>query len=155
MLSLSLMNTTCAVVWVNYWSLWTRGNISQFFVLWWGLYKENVPYFWQKRNVLWIFGMDTMCIQIWNIKHLVGFRVFTVVVIKSSVFWDITSCSTLKVSWRFRGTCHLHLQGQRLSHCFHSGISRSLFLDPEHGGVVFLWNVNWLSTDYTALYPRR
>jgi hypothetical protein len=24
-------------------------------------------------------------------------------------------CSPLKVSWRLRGTCHLHLQGQRIS----------------------------------------
>jgi hypothetical protein len=29
---------------------------------------------------------------------------------KSSVFWDIMSCSPLKVSRHFGGTCHLHLQ---------------------------------------------
>jgi hypothetical protein len=27
-----------------------------------------------------------------------------------------------------------------------------LFLGPEHGGDMFLWNVDWLSTDYKALY---
>jgi hypothetical protein len=32
---------------------------------------------------------------------------------KSSVFWDITPCSVLKVSGRFRGTCKLHLQSRR------------------------------------------
>jgi hypothetical protein len=31
------------------------------------------------------------------------------------IFWDITLCSLLKVSWHFRGTCSLHLQGWRIS----------------------------------------
>jgi hypothetical protein len=31
----------------------------------------------------------------------------------------------------------------------------SFFFDPEDGGDVFLRNVSWHSTDYTALYPRR
>jgi hypothetical protein len=30
-----------------------------------------------------------------------------------------------------------------------------LFFDPEDGGEMFLRNVGRLSTDYTALYPRR
>jgi hypothetical protein len=30
-----------------------------------------------------------------------------------------------------------------------------LFFDPEDGGDMFFLNVSWLSTDYTALYPRR
>jgi hypothetical protein len=29
-----------------------------------------------------------------------------------------------------------------------------IFLNPEDGGNNFLWNVSWLSMDYTALYPR-
>jgi hypothetical protein len=32
---------------------------------------------------------------------------------KSSVFWDITQCSPLKVNRRFGVTCLLHLQGKR------------------------------------------
>jgi hypothetical protein len=31
------------------------------------------------------------------------------------VVWDITPSSPLKVNWRFRGTCRLHLQGRRRS----------------------------------------
>jgi hypothetical protein len=31
----------------------------------------------------------------------VGFEVFTAVVMNSSIFWDITSCSPLSVNWRF------------------------------------------------------
>jgi hypothetical protein len=34
---------------------------------------------------------------------------------KSSVFWDITPCSLLKVNPCFGGTCHLHPQGQNIS----------------------------------------
>jgi hypothetical protein len=45
----------------------------------------------------------------------VGFRVLTAVVMKSSIFWDITPCSPLKVNRRFGGTCRLHLQDRRIS----------------------------------------
>jgi hypothetical protein len=34
--------------------------------------------------------------------------------LKSTIFWDITSCSPLKVSRRLGGTYRLHLQGQRI-----------------------------------------
>jgi hypothetical protein len=54
----------------------------------------------------------------WNIqtnKEHVGFEVLTAVVIKSSVFWDMTQCSPLKVDRRFRGTCPLHRQCWRVS----------------------------------------
>jgi hypothetical protein len=35
--------------------------------------------------------------------------------------------------------------------CFHANFMRGLRFDPEDGGDVFLWNVSWLLTDYTAL----
>jgi hypothetical protein len=44
----------------------------------------------------------------------VGFEVLTAVVKKSSIFWDITSCSPLKVNRRFGKSCRLHLQGRRI-----------------------------------------
>jgi hypothetical protein len=34
---------------------------------------------------------------------------------KSSVFWNIMPCSRKEVNQYFRGMCHLHLQGQRIS----------------------------------------
>jgi hypothetical protein len=43
------------------------------------------------------------------------FEALTAVNMKSSIFWDITACSPLKVNWRFGGTCRLHLQGPRIS----------------------------------------
>jgi hypothetical protein len=43
----------------------------------------------------------------------VGFEVFTAVVMKSIIFWDMTPCSLLSVNRRFGGTYRLHLQGRR------------------------------------------
>jgi hypothetical protein len=42
-----------------------------------------------------------------------------------------------------------------LATSFHAGFLLGLFFDPEDGGDMFLRNVGWLLTDYTALYPRR
>jgi hypothetical protein len=35
------------------------------------------------------------------------------------------------------------------------GITLALFSDPEDGGDIYLQNFGSLSTDFTALYPRR
>jgi hypothetical protein len=51
----------------------------------------------------------------WAMSKNVGFEVLTAVVMKSSMFWDKTPCSALKVKRRFGGTCRLHLQGRRIS----------------------------------------
>jgi hypothetical protein len=47
-------------------------------------------------------------------KH-VGFEVLTPVVMKSTIFWDITPCSPLKVNRRFGWTYRLHYQSRRIS----------------------------------------
>jgi hypothetical protein len=39
-------------------------------------------------------------------------KIFTYM--KSSIFWDTTSCSPLKANRRFRRTCCLRLQGRRI-----------------------------------------
>jgi hypothetical protein len=57
----------------------------------------------------------------------VGFEVFTAVVLKSIIFWDMTPCSPFA----------------------------DLFFDPEDGGDTYLRNVAYNTTDYTASYPRR
>jgi hypothetical protein len=46
--------------------------------------------------------------------YWVGFEVLTVVVMKSTIFWDITPCSPLRFNRCFGGTYRLHLQGQRI-----------------------------------------
>jgi hypothetical protein len=38
-----------------------------------------------------------------------GFEVLTPLVMKSTVFWDITPCCPLKVNQHFGGKYHLHL----------------------------------------------
>jgi hypothetical protein len=78
--------------------------------------------------------------------------------LKSSVPWDITPCNPLKVSRRLGGTYRLHLQGRRISQAGNQQKAvRALLVlvfYPEDGGDMLLRDVGWLSTDYTALYPR-
>jgi hypothetical protein len=65
----------------------------------------------------------------------VGFEVLTAVVMKSTIFWDITQNICLPPAFTL--------------------ISCSAIFDPEDGGDMFLRNVGSYSTDYKALYPRR
>jgi hypothetical protein len=72
-----------------------------------------------------------------KIQIYIGTEVPTAVVMKSSIFWDITLCSLLKVNLRFGGMCHLHLQGGRIiqerdgiSHPLHVGFYNWLILLP-------------------------
>jgi hypothetical protein len=69
----------------------------------------------------------------------------SILILKSSIFWNITTRSPLKVRWKQSPACYL----------LHAGFLLCLFFDTENGGDMFLRNVCWLSTDYTALYPRR
>jgi hypothetical protein len=78
--------------------------------------------------------------------------------LKSTVFWDITPCSPLRVNRRFGGTYRLHLQGRKNKFRKKSRESRctlvscwTYFFNPEDGGDMFLRNVGWHSTDYTTL----
>jgi hypothetical protein len=45
----------------------------------------------------------------------VGFEILTAVFMNSSISWDTTPRSPLKVNRRFGGTCRLHLQRRRIS----------------------------------------
>jgi hypothetical protein len=54
-----------------------------------------------------------------------GFQFLTTVVIKSSVFWDVTPRSPLKVKRRFGGTHPLHLKGRRIRQARHQRESSS------------------------------
>jgi hypothetical protein len=72
---------------------------------------------------------------------------------KSSIFWDITPCSPLKVNRSFGETRCLHLQERRTSQArnqheaggkhslLHADFLLGLFFDPEDGGDVFLQHV--------------
>jgi hypothetical protein len=54
---------------------------------------------------------------------------------RSTVFWDITPCSPLKVTRRFGGT-YIESRWQAEQSVF-----LGLFFDPEHGGDMFYRNV--------------
>jgi hypothetical protein len=102
----------------------------------------------------------TLLSTIFKYEIYVRFEDSTAVVMKSSIFWDITPCSPLKVNRRFGWTCHLHLQGRRISQarnqrearskqstdCYllHAGFLHGLFFGLEDGGDKFLRNVGWL-----------
>jgi hypothetical protein len=90
--------------------------------------------------------------------------------LKSYIFWDITPCSPLKINRRFGRIYRLHFQC-RMNHVknqheagskqssvsffLHAGSLFGLLFDPKDGGDMYLRNVGWYSTDYTALYSRR
>jgi hypothetical protein len=78
------------------------------------------------------------------------FEVLTPVVMEIFIFWSITLCSPFKVNRRFGRTYDLHL-----ATCIHAGSLLDLYFHPEDGDDMSLWNVGWLSAEYTALYPRR
>jgi hypothetical protein len=65
------------------------------------------------------------CRYNFRVQHyVVGDEILTTVVMKSSIFWDITLCSPLNVNRRFGGTYRLHLQGRRISRAACHSISR-------------------------------
>jgi hypothetical protein len=79
-------------------------------------------------------------------------KVLTTVVMKSFIFWDITSCNPLKVYRRFGATCRLHLKGRRISQEInqHETVASRTYWRWQ-----VLWNVGRLSTYYMAVHPRR
>jgi hypothetical protein len=83
--------------------------------------------------------------------------------LKSIIFRDMTPCRPLSVNRRFGGTYRLHLQGRWNTFSKKTCLTPAClmvscwtyFFDPEDGGYMFLRNVGWHSTDYTASYPIR
>lgn len=84
-------------------------------------------------------------------------------IMKSSLFWDIRTCSQLIVNQRFGGTCCLHLQGWKISqainqHVGSSNQSRALLavcFNPASSNLEGAGrNVSRLSKDFAAVYPR-
>jgi hypothetical protein len=69
---------------------------------------------------------------------------------KSTVSWDITPCSQLKVNRRFERNISPPSSGSKnkaskqalLATYYHAGFLLGLFFDPENGGDMFLRNVD-------------
>jgi hypothetical protein len=83
------------------------------------------------RVNLYFITLDIICtftgpLFPWSRSILVtiGFEALNAVVMKISIFWNVTPCSLLKVNQRFEGTYRLHLQGRRISQERHQHESR-------------------------------
>jgi hypothetical protein len=69
-------------------------------------------------------------------------RDFEIKRINSSIFWDITPPSPLKINQRFGGTCRLHLQSGKISQersNLEAGSKQNF--NPEDVGDMFSRNV--------------
>jgi hypothetical protein len=66
-------------------------------------------------------------IKIFIKKYYVRFEVFTEVIMKNVVFWDVAPCRSC-VTRRFGGTYRLHLQGRKIRE---RGTSVSRWLQTE------------------------
>jgi hypothetical protein len=55
--------------------------------------------------------MTSVC----RLYSTIGFKVLTTVVMKNSIFLDITPCSLVKGNRYFGGSYHLHLQDRRVT----------------------------------------
>jgi hypothetical protein len=109
--------------------------------------------------LVWFWRMNTqiyVC-RIWG-SHRDGYE--------ESYHRGYMPSGPLKVNRRVGGTCRLHLHGRRISQArnrHEAGSKQSsalvycfaLIFDLVDGGDVFLRNFSRLSTEYTALYPRR
>jgi hypothetical protein len=102
-------------------------------------HSPSVDKDWTKARWAFLsFLVQTQCTY-------VGPEVLTMVVMNSSVFWDMTSCSPVKVNRRFGRTWAL----------LHAAFLPDLLLNPEGGGDMFLRKFGWLSLDCMVPYPRR
>jgi hypothetical protein len=76
--------------------------------------------------------MKIILLQIDLILHKeAGLEVLIEAVMKGTIFWDIKPCNLLKVKRHFRGTYHLHIQGQRISQARYQRESRR-YIPPKH-----------------------
>jgi hypothetical protein len=99
----------------------------------------------------YFYFMDNTEFQQINLKVVEVFEVLQAEFMKRPVFWDITSCSPLKVYLRFGRACCLRLQvrqisqtkdqRERLAIYFLIGLFLVLFFDSAHGNYTFFRSV--------------
>jgi hypothetical protein len=79
-----------------------------------------------------------------TIQTCVGYEVFTPVVMKITISWDIMLCSPMKVNRRFGGTYRLHLESRKISRARYQSESR------WKAAMLWFWLVSFLSC--SAIY---
>jgi hypothetical protein len=75
-------------------------------------------------------------------QFYIGFEVLTPLIMKSPAFWNITPCGPVKISRCFGGTCHLHLQGPKISQARNQHEAGSSALCCIFACVI-LWSWRW------------
>jgi hypothetical protein len=86
---------------------------------------------WNEENKsLYISCVPFLCRKVVNKNPITGIYMKSLnekvrCRLKSTIFWDITPCSLLKVNPCFRGTCRLHLQGRKIKRARNQRESRS------------------------------
>jgi hypothetical protein len=121
--------------------------------------------FWIMNTIPWRNSLRTRMRNLHSCRQVSGHpHVRTIFFTKSSILWDITQCSPLKVKRRFGGTKSLPSSGSKnkpsrnqlcLPPAFTLVSCSAYFFDPENGGDMFLRKVSWFSTDYMVLYTKR
>jgi hypothetical protein len=101
---------------------------------------------WTLVIIIWPIAVD---IILNSVIIFGGFKVSHWGLWRLLVFWVTLQCSRAKVNRRFGGTYHLHFQGRKAC-CL-----ACLIFDLDEGWDTFLWNVDWLSSNFAAIYPRR
>jgi hypothetical protein len=99
-----------------------KPNNSECIELAWNRCKDR-----SLSELTWVLHKGRNFLYRLNNYDLVEFEVLTAVVMKITVFWDITPCSPLKVNRRFGGTFHLNVQG-RISRASNQRESRKRLL---------------------------
>jgi hypothetical protein len=76
--------------------------------------------------------------------------------LKNVIFWECQPTFRRNISHPFLVSKNKPSKKPALlATCFHAGFLLGLLFDTETGGGMFLRNVGWHSTDYTALYRHR
>jgi hypothetical protein len=86
---------------------------------------------WIIRYNLWGLHLEGVVRAVADCVGYVGVEVFTAVVMKISIFWDIMPCSSSEINRRFGGTCRFHLKRQRISQAsdhYEAGSKLELFM---------------------------
>jgi hypothetical protein len=105
--------------------------------------SSYLPFLLHARLILLDLSIQIALGEEYRLRNYAGFEVVAPVVMKITIFWNITPCSPLKVNLCSGAIRCLHLQARRRSHARNQRESKwqAELFDPEDGGVVFLRNV--------------
>jgi hypothetical protein len=104
--------------------------------------------------LLWRWWIFRLINRMGNLDELIKYK------LSNSIEHGVKCCtvSTSVMLWMISlltaGSKFIKCESSGIT-CFHVGFFLGLFFSHEDVGDMFLRNVDWLSTDYMVLYPRR